>query len=122
MMSSVPSESSDFNADAPPDEPDRDAKTNGTVAVKSFFTENGCSVRVLLILYHGLLTDDGTPALDVCKEPWSKMKKKTIAPNAQEYKREIIRRWNVLCAALPEGTADKVTPCPGQWPLKKVLQ
>ncbi len=27
-----------------------------------------------------------------------------------------------MCAALPEGTADKVTPRPGQWPLKKVLQ
>jgi len=79
-------------------------------------------VRALLILCHGLLTDDGYPALDVCKEPWSKMKKKTISPNAQEFKKEIIRRWNILCAASPEDTADKVAPRPAQWPLKKVLQ
>ncbi len=76
----------------------------------------------LLILCHGLLRDDGTPVLDVCKEPWSKMKKKAISPNMQELKREIICRWNILCAASPEDTADKVTPCPAQWPLKKVLQ
>ena len=50
------------------------------------------------------------------------MKKKTISPNMQELKREIICHWNILCAALPEDTADKVTPCPAQWPLKKVLQ
>lgn len=124
-MSSAPSELSDFfSTDAPPDAPDRDA-TNAdvtTVSVKSFFTENGRSVRALLILSHGLLSDDGTLAFDVCKEPWSKMKKKTISPNAQELKKEIIRRWNVMCAASPEETADKVTPRPAQWPLKKVLQ
>ena len=80
-MSSAPSESSDFNAGAPHDAPDRDAtKTDETVTVKYFFTENGCSVRALLILCRGLLRDDGTPALDVCKEPWSKMKKKLFSP------------------------------------------
>ncbi len=122
-MSSVLSESSNFNnTGAPPDAPDRDAKTDGTVSVKSFFTENGCSMRALLILCHGLLAGDGSPALDVCEEPWSKMKKKTISPNAQEFKNEIIRPWNIWCAASPEDTADKVAPRPAQWPLKKVLQ
>ena len=92
-MSSVLSESSDLSTGAPPDAPDdRDAKSDGTVSVKSFFTENGCSVRALLILCHGLLRDDRTPAIDVCEEPWSKMKKNTISPNAQELKKEIIRR------------------------------
>ena len=48
-MSLAPSELSDVNADAP-DAPDRDAtKTDETVTVKSFFTENGCSVRALII-------------------------------------------------------------------------
>ena len=50
------------------------------------------------------------------------MKKKTISPNAQELRKEIIHRWNILCAASPEDTADKVAPRPAQWPLKKVLQ
>ena len=64
-MSSAPSELSDVNADAP-DAPDRDAtKTDEIVTVKSFFTENGCSVRALIILCRGLLRDDGTPAIDV---------------------------------------------------------
>jgi hypothetical protein len=49
-------------------------------------------VCALLILCHGLLRDDRTPAIDVCEEPWSKMKKNTISPNAQELKKEIIRR------------------------------
>ena len=80
-MSSAPSGSSDFNTDAPHDAPDHDAmKTDETVSVKSFFTENGCSVCALLILCHGLLRDDRTPALDVCEEPWSKMKKKLFPP------------------------------------------
>jgi hypothetical protein len=47
---------------------------------------------------------------------------KTISPNIQELKREIIRRWNIMCAALSEDTADKVTPRPAQWSLRKVLQ
>ena len=85
-MSSALSESSDFNTDAPPDAPDCDTTKNDgtTVSVKSFFTEQGCSVRALLILCHGLLRDDGTPAIDVCEEPWSKMKKKTISPKVQK--------------------------------------
>ena len=83
-MSSAPSKSSDFNTDAPHDAPDRDAtKTDETVTVKSFFTENVCSVRVLIILCHGLLRDDGTPAPDVWEEPWSKMKKKLFPPTSR---------------------------------------
>ena len=50
------------------------------------------------------------------------MKKTTISPHVQEFKKEIIRRWNILCAVSPEDTADKVTPRPAQWRLEKVLQ
>jgi hypothetical protein len=124
-MSSAASESSAVNTDAPPNAHDHEAgvtKSDVTVSVKSFFTGNGSSVCTLLILCHSLFRDDGTPALDVCEEPWSKMKKKTITPNAQEFKKEISRRWNILCAASPEETAAKVAPCPAQWTLKKVLQ
>jgi hypothetical protein len=61
--------------------PDHDAtKIDETVSAKSFFTENGCSVKALLILCHVLLRDDGTPTLNVCEEPWSKMNKKLFPP------------------------------------------
>ena len=45
-----------------------------------------------MILCHGLLRDDGTPAIDVAKLPWSKMKRSAIPSKADELKPEIIRR------------------------------
>ena len=50
------------------------------------------------------------------------MKKSATRPNAEEFKREISCRWDVLCHVSPEHTKDKVPPCPAQWPLKKVLK
>jgi hypothetical protein len=49
-------------------------------------------MRALVILYHGLLRDDGTSAINFAKLPWSQMKRSVIRPKADELKAEIIHR------------------------------
>ena len=92
------------------------------VTAESFYADNGQSVCALVILCHGLLHDDGTPAVDVANLPWSQMKRYAIRPKADELKAEIIRCWNVICAGTPPALnqAPTATPRPKQWSLSKV--
>ena len=74
------------------DEFDDGPKSHAVVTAESFYADNGQSMRALVILYHGLLRDDGTSAIDFAKLPWSQMKRSVIRPKADELKAEIIHR------------------------------
>ncbi len=55
------------------------------VYAEDFYLKHNPSVRALLILCHGLMHNDGTPAIDVLALPWSTMKKSAIRVSSKEY-------------------------------------
>ena len=73
------------------DEFDDGPKSHAVVTAESFYADKCQSVRALVILCHGLLRDDGTPAIDITKLPWLQMKRSVIRPKADELKAEIIQ-------------------------------
>jgi hypothetical protein len=89
-------------------------KSIAVVSNESFYADNGQSVRALVILCHGFLCDNGTPAVNVANLPSSQIKRSAICPKADELKAEIICCWNVICAGMPPALnqAPKATPRP----------
>jgi hypothetical protein len=55
------------------------------VYAKDFYLEQNRSVRALVVLCHGLMHDDGMPAIDLLTAPWSTMKKSVIWVTSNEY-------------------------------------
>ena len=54
------------------------------VYAEYFYLEHNRSVRALVVLCHGLMHEDGTPAIDVLAAPWLKMKKSVIHVSSKE--------------------------------------
>ena len=48
------------------------------VYAKDFYLEQNRSVCALVVLCHGLMHDDGMPAINLLKAPWSMMKKSVV--------------------------------------------
>ena len=92
------------------------------VYAKDFYLEQNCSVRGLVVLCHGLMHDDGTPAIDLLTAPWSMMKKSVLKVSSKEYQSEITRRWNIMCAYDPDLKANCRWGIPrtNQWKLEKL--
>jgi len=92
------------------------------VYAKDFYLEQNRSVCALVVLCHGLMHDDGTPAIDLLTAPWSMMKKSVVKVSSKEYQSEITRRWNIMCAYDPDLMANFRwgIPRPNQWKLKKL--
>jgi hypothetical protein len=89
------------------------------VSAKDFYIQQDCLVRTLLVLYYGLIHDDGTPIIDLSKGPWSKMKKSAVHIVARDYQAEITHCWEIKCKNNPE-LKSHAPPCPSQWTLPKV--
>ena len=92
------------------------------VYAKDFYLEQNRSVRALVVLCHGLMHDDGTPAIDLLTAPWSTMKKAVVRVTSNEYQSEITRRWNIMCAYDPDLKANcrGGIPRTNQWKLEKL--
>ena len=90
------------------------------VYAKDFYLEQNRSVRAFVVLCHGLMHDDGTPAINLLTAPWSMMKKSVLKVSSKEYQSEITRRWNIMCAYDPDLKANCRwgIPRPNQWKLE----
>ena len=82
------------------------------VSAKDFFLAHDSLVRALVVLCHGLLSNIGTPAINLSEQPWSKMKKSAVRAVAKEYQSEINRRWGVMGHNNPDLKATSVPPRP----------
>ena len=71
------------------------------VYVENFYHTHNRSVRALVVVCHGLMHDDGTPAIDVFAAPWSTIKKSVVCVSWKEYQSEITCRWDIMCAMIP---------------------
>ena len=74
-----------------------------------------------MVLYYGLIHNDGMPIIDLSKEPWSKMKKSAVCVVARDCQAEITCRWEVMCTKKPE-LKSHAPPHPSQWTLPKVQE
>jgi hypothetical protein len=92
------------------------------VYAKDFYLEQNRSVRALVVLCHGLMRDDGMPAINLLTAPWSMMKKSVLKVSSKEYQSEITRRWNIMCAYDPDLKANCRWGIPrtNQWKLEKL--
>ncbi len=91
------------------------------VYAEDFYLEHNCSVHALMILCHGLIHKDGTPAIDVLAAPWSMMKKSVICISLKEYQSDITHRWDIMCAYDPDLKAiSRDIFHPSQWKLAKL--
>ena len=92
------------------------------VYVKDFYLKQNRSVHALVVLCHGLMRNDGTPAIDLLTAPWSMMKKSALKVSLKEYQSEITRRWNIMCAYDPDLKANCRWGIPrtNQWKLEKL--
>jgi len=90
------------------------------VYAKDFYLKQNRSVRALVVLCHGLMHDDGMPAIDLLTAPWSMMKKSVVKVSSKEYQTEITCRWNIMCAYDPDLKANCRwgIPRPNQWKLE----
>ena len=84
------------------------------VSAEDFFLAHNSSVRALVVLCRGLLSNDGTPAINSSEHPWSKMKKSDVCAVAKEYQSEITCHWGAMCFNNPDLEVTSVTPRPSQ--------
>ena len=130
----TPSAEMDSIASPPPIGASKDCPSGASIAddltgslaslvyAKDFYLEQNRSVRALVVLCHGLMHDDGTPAIDLLTAPWFMMKKFVLKVSSKEYQLEITRRWNIMCAYDPDLNANcrRGIPRTNQWKLEKL--
>ena len=71
------------------------------VYAEDFYRMQNRLVQALMVMCHGLMHDDGTPAIDVFAAPWSTIKKSVVCVSWKEYQSEITCRWDIMCAMIP---------------------
>ena len=90
----------------------------GLSEAEIYYNSNQCSLKVLVVMCHGICVDDEL-LLDTEKKPWSSIPILQIRPNREQYAKEVIRRW----AHLNPGSSDaKIGPRPKAWNLPVILE
>jgi hypothetical protein len=90
--------------------------SDGTNTAEYYYTNEGCCLKILVAMCHGLCDDDGNPVLSLDSTPWKSFPVSQIRPNRDGYGKEVIRRWR-----RENHSSDSTKgPRPKQWNLVKI--
>ena len=86
-------------------------------SAENYYNNEGCCLKVLAAMCHGLRDDNCNPLLPLEGDPWKSFPLTQIRPNKDTYAKEVIRRWS---EANSGRASAKVGPRPRAWNLPKI--